>query len=279
MQLIDLQYSVSDNIATIVLDREEARNAYSDEMIDSLVHVLDTAEADDEVRCVIITGAGSTFSGGGDVKLMRDHSGMFAGDPVHLRSEYLRGIQRVPRRMARFEKPVIAAINGPAVGAGLDLACMCDIRIAANGARFGSTFVKIGLIPGDGGAYLLARVVGFARALEMILTGRVIDTLEAERIGLVNEVAIDVDVMDLARKRAAKICDNAPLAVRLAKSATYQSWELPLDHALNLAATYQAIVQNTDDHDEGVAALLAGRKAEFAGSGAVRRLDSMDPKR
>lgn len=268
MQLVDLRYEVSENIGTITLDREEARNAYSDGMIDSLMDVLDDAEADDAVRCVIITGAGSTFSGGGDVKLMREREGMFAGDPVHLRNQYLRGIQRIPRRMARFEKPVIAAINGAAIGAGLDLACMCDIRIAANGARFGSTFVKIGLIPGDGGAYLLARVVGFARALDMVLTGRMVDTMEAERMGLVNEIAIDIDVMDLARKRARKIADNAPLAVRLAKSSIYQSWDLSLDAALNLAATYQAIVQNTPDHDEGLLAMLEGRKPEFTGTGS-----------
>ncbi len=266
-QYTDLRYEVSENIATITLDREEARNAYSAEMVDSLVRAFNQAEIDDDVRCVIITGAGSTFSGGGDIKLMQSREGMFAGDPVHLRSEYLRGIQRIPRRMARFEKPVIAAINGPAIGAGLDLACMCDIRVAANGARFGSTFVKIGLVPGDGGAYLLARVIGFAKALEMVLTGRVVDTIEAERMGLIHEIVIDddIDVMELARKKARKICENAPLAVRLTKSAAYQSWDLSLDAALNLAATYQGIVQNTSDHDEGLAAMREGRKAEFKG--------------
>ena len=265
MQLVDLKYELSDHIATVTLDREESRNAYSAGMIDSLVHMMNEAEKDDDVRCVIITGAGSTFCGGGDIKEMRGHTGMFEGDPVHLRNQYLRGIQRIPRRFARFEKPVIAAINGPAIGAGLDLACMCDIRIAANGARFGSTFVKIGLIPGDGGAYLLSRVIGFSKALEIILSGRIIDTLEAERIGLVNEVALEDDVMDLARKRARKICENAPLAVRLAKSAVYQSWDLDLHQALNLAATYQSIVQNTADHDEGLNAMMESRKPEFNG--------------
>lgn len=261
----DLTYEVSDHIATITLDREESRNAYTDGMIDSLVRALDAAEVDDDVRCVIITGAGATFSAGGDVKLMRERAGMFEGDEVRLRNQYLRGIQRIPRRMARFEKPVIAAINGPAVGAGLDLACMCDIRIAIAGARFGSTFVKIGLIPGDGGAYLLSRVVGFAHALDLILSGRLIDTIEAERLGLVTEVVTEGDVLDHARRRATKIAENAPLAVRLAKSAVYQSWDLGLDAALNLAATYQAVVQNTEDHDEGVLAFLEGRKPIFKG--------------
>lgn len=265
MEFPDLRYEKDGGVLTLTLDREEARNAYSDAMIDSIVRALDAAETDDTVRCVVVRGAGQTFSAGGDLKSMQDHSGMFEGDPVHLRSQYLRGIQRIPRRLARFEKPVIAAINGPAIGAGLDLACMCDIRIAANGARFGSTFVKLGLIPGDGGAYLLARVVGFPRALDLVLTGRLIDTIEAEKIGLVNEVVEPGDLMDVVYRRARKIASNAPLAVRLAKSAIYQSWDLSLDHALNLAATYQGIVQNTADHDEGVRAILEGRAPEFRG--------------
>ena len=265
MELVDLRYEKSEHIAVVTLDRPEARNAYSEGMIDSLTHVFDVAEEDDDVRCVIVTGAGGAFSAGGDLNLMKDHSGMFEGDQVRLRSRYVRGIQRIPRRMARFEKPVIAAINGPAVGAGLDLACMCDIRIAANGARFGSSFVKLGLVPGDGGAYFLSRIVGFPRALEMVLTGRLIDTIEAERIGLVNEVVEPVELIQAAFRRAEKIAANAPLAVRLAKSAIYHSWDLTLDGALNLAATYQGIVQNTPDHDEGVTAMLEGRTPKFKG--------------
>lgn len=265
MEFTDLTLAIEDNLAIVTLNRPEARNAYTLEMIDSIVRVLDALEQNDDVRCVILTGAGTAFSAGGDLKAMKEHTGMFAGDQVRLRSAYMRGIQRIPRRFARFEKPIIAAINGPAVGAGLDLACMCDIRIAADGARFGSSFVKLGLIPGDGGAYLLARIVGFPRALDLVLTGRTIDTLEAERYGLINEIAVDVDVLDLAKKRASKIAANAPLAVRMAKSAMYQSWDMTLDHALNLAATYQGIVQNTPDHDEGVQALLDRRKPNFKG--------------
>ncbi len=255
----------SEAILTLTLNRDEASNAYSEEMIDLLIEALDMAEVDDDVRCVIITGAGRAFSAGGDLHQMRDHSGMFEGDVVRLRSRYMRGIQRIPRRLARFEKPVIAAINGPAVGAGLDLACMCDIRIAANGARFGSPFVRLGIIPGDGGAYLLARTIGVPRALDLILSGRLIDTFEAERMGLVGEVVEPDELIATARKRAMKIANNAPLAVRLAKSAVYQSYDLSLDAALTLAATYQGIAQNTPDHDEGVAAQLEGRPAQFKG--------------
>ena len=190
MEFTDLTLAIEDNLAIVTLNRPEARNAYTLEMIDSIVRVLDALEQNDDVRCVILTGAGTAFSAGGDLKAMKEHTGMFAGDQVRLRSAYMRGIQRIPRRFARFEKPIIAAINGPAVGAGLDLACMHDIRIAADGARFGSS-LWLGLIPGDGGAYLLARIVGFPRALDLILTGRTIDT-EAERYGLINEIAVDV---------------------------------------------------------------------------------------
>jgi enoyl-CoA hydratase/carnithine racemase len=171
----------------------------------------------------------------------------------------------VPRRIARFEKPLIAAVNGPAIGAGLDLACMCDIRIAAREARFGSTFVKLGLVPGDGGAYLLSRVIGFPRALELMLTGRLIDSAEAERIGLVHEVVEASDLLASAHEKARQIAGNAPLAVRLTKVAAYQAQHMGLEQALNAAATYQGIAQNSADHLEGVKALLEKRPARFEG--------------
>lgn len=261
----DLRYEKREHVAWITLDREAARNAYSVGMIESLMAAFDVAEEDDDVRVVVLTGAGRAFSAGGDLKQMKDHSGMFAGDAVRLRSRYIRGIHQVPRRIARFDKPLVAALNGAAIGAGLDLACMCDIRIAAQGAKFGSTFVKIGLIPGDGGAYFLARVVGMPRALELILTGRVIETAQAERIGLVHEVVPPEELHQRAEEVALEIAANAPLAVRLARVACYQAWEVSMDQALNMAATYQGIVQNTADHDEGVDALLERRKPNFKG--------------
>lgn len=265
MEFKDLRYERDGHIATITLDRPQARNAYSVEMVDSLIAALDAAEADREIRCVILTGAGSSFSGGGDLRMMQERTGLFEGDQVELRSSYIRGIQRIPRRFARFDKPVIAAVNGPAIGAGLDLACMADIRISAHGARFGSTFVKVGLVPGDGGAYLLARTIGFPKALELVMTGRLIDTLEAEQIGLINESVESEELMETARQWADRIAANAPLAVRLTKSAAYASWDLPFEAALNLAATYQGVAQNTDDHEEGVKAVLERRPADFKG--------------
>lgn len=259
-----LRFERQGPLAILTLDREDARNAWSEPMLDAFLEALDTIEADDALRVVILTGAGRAFSAGGDLKLMRDHAGMFAGDPVTLRNNYTRGIQRVPRRMARFDKPVIAALNGAAIGAGLDLACMCDIRIAAPHVKLGSTFVKVGLVPGDGGAYLLSRVIGFPRALEMILTGRIVGAEEALSMGLVNAVVPAESLMDTARERAMALAKLPPLAMQLTKSACYHAHGKSLEDALNLAATYQGIVQNTEDHDACVEAILNKQEIDFS---------------
>ena len=263
--LPDLRRAQDGAVLTLTLDRPDARNAYSEAMVDSLVRALDDADRDDEVRCVILTGAGPAFSAGGDLKRMLQHEGMFAGGPVDLRRRYIDGIQRIPRRLALLEKPIIAAINGPAIGAGLDLACMCDLRLAARGAQLGSTFVKVGLVPGDGGAYFLARTIGFPRALELMLTARLVDTDEAERIGLVHRVVEPAELLPAARALALQIAANAPLAVRLTKRAAYRSHEADLEQALELAATYQGVVQNTADHREAVRAMLERRPPVFTG--------------
>jgi 2-(1,2-epoxy-1,2-dihydrophenyl)acetyl-CoA isomerase len=249
----------------IVLDRPQARNAWTDEMLQAFGAGLDAADADANVRVVAITGEGSAFSAGGDLKSMRDRSGMFQGEAMELRGRYRRGIQAIPRRLARFDKPVIAAINGPAIGAGLDLACMADLRIASERACFGSTFVKVGLIPGDGGAALLARVIGLPRALDLVLTGRILQPDEALAMGLVNRVVAAEDLEGATRDLATLLANNPPISVQLAKSAVYRSQGLPLEDALELAATYQALSQLTEDHQEGVAALLERRDPHFSG--------------
>jgi enoyl-CoA hydratase/carnithine racemase len=251
--------------ALVTLNRPKARNAYSTEMIDVLIETLDQLELNDQVRAVILTGAGRAFSAGGDLKLMRDKGGMFAGGPVELRTRYMQDIQRVPRRLARFSKPIIAAVNGPAIGAGFDLSLMCDLRIASSEAKFGSTFIKVGLIPGDGGAYYLARAIGLARALELCLTGRVIDAQEAQRIGVVSDVVNPEMLISKARALAEEIAANAPLAVQLTKAAAYQSLTLTPEAALQLAASFQGVAQNTADHLEGVNAMLEKRTPVFKG--------------
>lgn len=265
MELSDLRYEREDELAIVTLDRPDARNAYSEAMVESLVQAFDAAEADAEVRCIVLTGAGRSFHAGGDLKRMRDSSGMFSGGPVTLRRRYIEGIQRVPRRLAACDKPVIAALNGAAIGAGLDLACMCDIRVAAKGAKLGSTFVKVGLVPGDGGAYFLARTIGFPRALEMVLTGRIVTAEEGLGMGLVHAVVERDALMDEAKARARLIAANAPLAVQLTKRAAYRSWDQDMDTALELAASFQGMAQNTEDHKEAVDAILGKREPRFSG--------------
>lgn len=265
MELVDVRYQVEGAIAQITLDRPAARNAYSEAMVDSLVRAIDLAEADPGVRCIILTGAGPAFSAGGDLKRMLHKEGMFAGGPAELRRRYIDGIQRISRRLGLTDKPILAAINGPAIGAGLDLACMCDLRLAARGAQFGSTFVKVGLVPGDGGAYFLARTIGFPRALELMLTARVIDCDEALRIGLVHQVVEPDQLLAAARTLAAELAALPPVALRLTKRAAYRSHDVDLDAALELAATYQGLAQTTADHREAVAAMLERRPPHFTG--------------
>lgn len=173
---------------------------------------------------------------------------MFAGDAAELRQRYVDGIQAIPRRIAEFRKPLIAAIHGAAIGAGLDLACMCDLRIAAHGAQLGSTFVKVGLVPGDGGAFFLARTVGFPRALELMLTGRIVDADEALRLGLVHEVVPQDQLLPRANELAQQLAALPATAVQLTKRAAYRSWPGDQAAALELAATYQGIAQNHPDH-------------------------------
>jgi len=261
----DLRYDTEGHLALITLDRADARNAYSEGMVQSLVQALDQAEADAQVRCIVLTGAGTAFSAGGDLKRMRDHSGMFAGDAAALRKAYVTHIQRIPRRIAQCDKPIIAAVNGAAIGAGLDLACMCDVRLASEKAKFGSTFVKVGLVPGDGGAYFLARTVGLPRALDLMLTGRVFDALEAERYGLVQRVVAPEDLMKEAKAYASTVAAQPPRAIQLTKRAAYRSWDADLETSLELAATYQGIAQRTQDHAEAVQAMLQKRAPSFTG--------------
>jgi len=247
-----LNYETDDAIATITLNRPEARNAYSTEMASGLVDAIDRADDDDDIRAVIVTGAGDAFCAGGDLKAMRDKSGMFSGDPVELRKNYLEGLHQVPRRFQQFEKPTLAAVNGPAIGAGLDLSLMCDIRISSADATFGSTFARVGVIPGDGGAYLLQRVVGFPKALELILTARLVDAEEAKEIGLVNHLVDSDEVMERTREMAEQIASLPPNAVQLAKTAVYRAADSDFESSMQLTAALQALVQRTDEHDQAV---------------------------
>jgi enoyl-CoA hydratase/carnithine racemase len=254
-------------ILTITLNLPEKRNPISDtDMVDALCAAMEDADRDIGVRCVILTGAGSAFSSGGDVKQMRpDVGSLRSSKAVETRRNYKFGIQRLPMLFQSLEVPVVAAVNGPAIGAGLDLATMCDVRVAAESAKFAESFVKLGIIPGDGGAWLLPRIVGFSRATELALTGEMIDAEEALRIGLVSHVVPEAELLTKAKEIAAKIAANPPHAVRMTKRLLREGQTAELKNILELSAAMQALAHNTADNDEAINAFIEKRQPEFKG--------------
>lgn len=249
-----------EGVLTLTLNAPDTRNALStDSQWQALVDACECVERDDTVRAVVVTGAGSAFCAGGNVKDFRDRKGLAEGSPMQVRENYRRGIQRIPLALWQLDVPTIAAVNGPAIGAGCDLACMCDLRIAGRSARFAESFVKLGLIPGDGGAWWLQQAVGYQRAALMSLTGEVIDALTALDWGLVLEVVDDDALLGRAQSHAARIAANPGGAVRMTKRLLRQAQTQRLDDVLQLAAAFQAITHNSEDHAQAVAAFLAAR--------------------
>lgn len=255
-----------DGILTLTLNQPELRNPISDPAtIEALIAAIEAADADIAVRVVILTGAGTAFSTGGNIQTMRSGGGLNDPLPVRTRQNYRTGIQRLPLLFEAIEVPVIAAVNGPAIGAGCDLACMCDLRIAGESAKFAESFVKLGIVPGDGGAWLLPRVVGFSKASEMAFTGDVLDAHEALAAGLVSKVVPDAELMEAARALATRIAANPPHAVRITKRLLREARLASLSTILEASAAAQALCHTTEDHEEAVSAFLEKRKPIFVG--------------
>ena len=232
---------------------------------DAFAGVADAINRDMACRAVILTGAGRAFSAGGDVKAMQDKSGTFGGTAPAISDGYRDNIHRMLRALHGLRVPVIAAVNGPAIGLGCDVACLADIRIASEAARFGVTFLKLGIIPGDGGTWILPRVIGMSRAAELFYTGEVIDAATAKDWGLVSRVVAPDALMDEAHALAAKIAAMPPHALRQSKMLLRQGQQISYDTALEMAANTQAMMHTTADHAEGVAALIAKRAPDFRG--------------
>lgn len=269
-----LLFDVQDGIATITLNRPDALNAFSVPMIEAWVAALEACRDREDIRVVVVTGAGRAFCSGGDVRAMREGKGFLAQGEEELdthstalarKNSLWKLIQRVPLTLEQVDKPVIAAVNGDAIGAGLDMALMCDMRIVSDTARLAEGYVKLGIVPGDGGAYFLPKLVGMAKALELLLTGDLIDAKEAERIGLVNRVVPQERLLEEAYALARKIAAQPPVAVRLIKRAAYQSQRTDLRTALDLVSSHMAIVTETEDHLEAVRALLEKRPGVYHG--------------
>lgn len=250
-------------ILTLTMNQPETRNALTgNTAVEEFVQVCDEIRRDASVKAVILTGAGPIFSSGGNVKDMQ----RFFDDaltPDAIREEYRQGIQRIPRALTQLDVPVICAINGPAIGAGLDLTCMCDIRIASETATFAESFVRVGIVPGDGGAWLLPRAVGRAKAAEMAFTGEAIDAQEALACGLVSRVVPADQLLPTARALADKIAANPGAVMRMTKRLLREGEHSTLESLLELSAGYQALAHKTADHREAVMAFVERRKPRF----------------
>ncbi|MGJ9413903.1 crotonase/enoyl-CoA hydratase family protein [Aeromicrobium sp. CF4.19] len=259
-------FSREGHVETWTLNLPDSRNPISaGDVVETLVEGVERVNADSSVRAVVLTGAGTAFSAGGDVKAMRTKDGYFGGAPHAQRDGYRSGIQRIPRAMYGCEVPIIAAVNGPAVGAGCDLALMCDIRIASTQAFFAESFVMLGIVPGDGGAWFLPRVVGPSRAAEMTFTGDRVDAETALSWGLVSRVVSPEDLLATATALAQRIATNPPQAVRMAKRLLKESPRQDLDGLLELSGAMQAIAHHTDDHTEAVEAFFEKRTGQYHG--------------
>jgi len=252
-----LKFSIEDGIAKIVLDRPERMNAFTFEMIDAWTAALQRCRTDDAVKVIILTGTGASFCSGGDIVEMGDRLDQ---TPEQRKNELFNRIERIPLALEDLDKPVIAAVNGVATGAGMDMALMCDIRYAAQSARFAETYIKVGLVPGAGGAHFLPRLVGVSKALELFLTGEFLDAEEALRIGIVNKVFPDATLMQEVETIARRMIKAPALTLRMIKRAIYQGMRNDLRTNLDMISSHYAVITATQEHKDLVRSFIAGRE-------------------
>ena len=257
----DLLYDVADRVATITLNRPDKLNAFTGPMIDAWAKALAEAQADPNVNVIVVTGAGRAFCAGGDVARM----GVGEPSPLDHKNQLWEHIHRIPKTLEAVDKPVIAMVNGLAVGAGMGMCVMCDVRIAAESARFSTGYVRVGLVPGDGDTYFLPRLVGPAKALELLWTADFIEAPQALELGIVQRVVPDAELKEVTYAFAKQIADGPQIPIRMIKRLVYQSMKLDLRTHLDLVSSHMSIVRQTADHAEGVAAFKEKRPAKFQG--------------
>ncbi|MBI2908404.1 MAG: enoyl-CoA hydratase/isomerase family protein [Chloroflexi bacterium] len=260
----EIRYTVEDGAATITLNRPQAYNAVTPEMRDELVLALQEAQRDDAVNVVILTGAGRTFCAGANPRNLKDRIEALPSI-VERRNELRDTVHRVARAIAQLDKPLIAAVNGPAAGGGMDIATECDIRIASDQAKFRMAYVRMGVIPAEGGCYFLPRIIGASRAKELIWTARSMDAHEALRIGYVSRVVAQDDLMPVARELAQQIARGPAVAIQISKRLIYRCLHLNLDQALEATEQAMLVVRSTEDAKEGPRAWVEKREPRFQG--------------
>ena len=251
--VVDALLEREGRVAVLTLNRDDVRNALTGtRLIDDIVNVAEWVNRCDDVSVLVITGAGRAFSAGGNVKDMARRGGDFAGDVAEVAQRYRRGIQRIPLALNAVEIPVIAAVNGAAIGAGFDLANMADIRLASTRARFGETFLNLGIIPGDGGAWFMQRLIGYQRAFELTLSGRIVAAEEAKTLGIVLDVVEAEELLPKALELANRIAGQPPKALRLTKRLMKMAQRMELGDFLDLCASFQGMCHNESEHLEAV---------------------------
>lgn len=257
MNRSETTYTIDAGVAVLTLNRPEIRNALTGQQIlDEIITTIQTADASEDVTVLIITGEGSAFSAGGNVKDMESATGLFAGDTGTIAEGYRRTIQRLTSTMAATDLVTIAAVNGPAIGAGFDLALGCDLRIGSTNARFAHTFADLGILPGDGGAWILPRVVGWQRAAELAFTARIIDAEEAAAMDVLLEVVDPDRLMDRCHELATTIAAKPSHSIRLTKRLFRHARHMDLPAFLDLTAAYQAIAHADPQHRTAVRSFL-----------------------
>ena len=254
-------YRIEGNIAILTINRPEVKNTFSPEMLTLWRQFLEEAKADKNVRVLIVTGKGDTFCSGGDIREMAEG---------RLRSWDMKkflweGVHRIVSALEDLDKPILAAINGAAMGAGLDMAIMCDLRVCSDRAKLSESYILLGLVPGDGGAYFLPRLIGMGKALELLLTGDILSPQEALEIGLVNRVVPHDRLMEETMILAEKIASKPPLAIRMMKRAVYQAQTSTLRAHLDYISSQVALLSETQDHQEAARSFLEKRKPTFLG--------------
>jgi enoyl-CoA hydratase/carnithine racemase len=254
-------YEVKGHIALITLNRPEAKNAFSPEMIRLWREYLEEAKEDDRVRVIVVTGKGDTFCSGGDIRDMAEGK-LKSWDMKRFLWD---GVHRIVLALEDLDKPVIAAINGAAMGAGMDMAIMCDLRVCSDKAKLAESYIMMGLIPGDGGAYFLPRLVGVSKALELLFTGDVLTPEKALQLGIVNHVVPHDRLMDETIRLAEKIAEKPPLAIRMMKRAVYQGQTNTLRAHLDYISSQLSLLSETEDHIEAARSFLEKRKPVFKG--------------
>lgn len=265
MEFREIIYAKENRVATITLNRPAKLNAYSEVMVHEIIAALADARDDNDVRAVIITGAGRGFCSGGDIGTDFQYPARYRGHKMESMLEMRENMHQLVVLLRRFDKPTIAAVNGPAVAGGLTLALCCDFRIASESARLGDTSLKFALIPDEGGAYLFPKFMGLQNALKMSLFSEVYPAQQAKELGLVTEVVPDAELMAAAREWAERLADGPPIAIRITKRMMYKQQTMDLENALEDAALGTMVANYCEDVKEGTAAFHEKRKPKFQG--------------